>query len=106
LGADVAIDRDLGPVFLELNARPGLSIQVANGDGLLGRLKRVEGLKIKTVEKGVSVGMNLLVEKSKKKSRYFRKENHWNSGKSEAYWEGWQRIEVEAKLTPGPNSPQ
>ncbi len=59
LGADVAIDRDRGPVFLELNARPGLSIQIANLDGLLGRLRRVEGLKIKTVEKGVSVGMNL-----------------------------------------------
>jgi alpha-L-glutamate ligase-like protein len=59
LGADIAIDRDRGPVFLELNARPGLSIQIANLDGLLGRLRRVEGLKIKTVEKGVAVGMNL-----------------------------------------------
>ncbi len=59
LGADVAIDRDRGPVFLELNARPGLSIQIANTDGLLGRLRRVEDLKIKTAEKGVAVGMNL-----------------------------------------------
>jgi alpha-L-glutamate ligase-like protein len=59
LGADIAIDRDRGPVFLELNARPGLSIQIANLDGLLGRLERVEGLKIKTTEKGVAVGMNL-----------------------------------------------
>lgn len=59
LGADVAIDRDRGPVFLELNARPGLSVQIANLDGLLGRLRRVEGLKIKTAEKGVAVGMNL-----------------------------------------------
>jgi len=59
LGADIAIDRDKGPVFLELNARPGLSIQIANLDGLLGRLRRVEGLKIKTVEKGVAVGINL-----------------------------------------------
>jgi alpha-L-glutamate ligase-like protein len=59
LGADIAIDRDHGPVFLELNARPGLSIQIANLDGLLGRLERVEGLKIKTNEKGVAVGMNL-----------------------------------------------
>ncbi|MCX6762876.1 MAG: RimK/LysX family protein [Candidatus Moranbacteria bacterium] len=59
LGADIAIDRDRGPVFLELNARSGLSIQIANLDGLLGRLQRVEGLKIKTVEKGVAVGMNL-----------------------------------------------
>ncbi|MDI6778029.1 MAG: sugar-transfer associated ATP-grasp domain-containing protein [Patescibacteria group bacterium] len=59
LGADIAIDRDKGTVFLELNARPGLSIQIANMDGLLGRLRRVEDLKIKTAEKGVSVGMNL-----------------------------------------------
>ena len=59
LGADIAIDRERGPVFLELNARPGLSIQIANLDGLLGRLERVEGLKIKTNEKGVAVGMNL-----------------------------------------------
>jgi alpha-L-glutamate ligase-like protein len=59
LGADIAIDRDKGPVFLELNARPGLSIQIANLDGLLGRLRRVEDLKIKTPEKGVAVGMNL-----------------------------------------------
>lgn len=59
LGADIAIDRDRGPVFLELNARPGLSIQIANLDGLKGRLERVAGLTIKTVEKGVRMGMDL-----------------------------------------------
>jgi len=59
LGADVAIDRDRGPVFLEINARPGLSIQVANMAGLKRRLERVEGLKIKSVEHGVTVGKNL-----------------------------------------------
>lgn len=59
LGADIAIDRDQGPVILELNARPGLSIQLANMDGLLGRLERVQGLKIKNVDHGVRVGMNL-----------------------------------------------
>lgn len=59
LGADVAYDRDLGPVFLELNARPGLSIQIANMDGLLARLKRVEGLKVKSVKHGVKLAMNL-----------------------------------------------
>lgn len=59
LGADIAIDRDRGPVFLELNARPGLSIQVANLDGLKGRLERVAGLTIKTVEKGIRMGMDL-----------------------------------------------
>lgn len=59
LGADIAIDRDLGPVILELNARPGLSIQLANLSGLKERLDRVKGLKIKTMEKGVRVGMDL-----------------------------------------------
>ncbi len=59
LGADIAIDRDDGPVFLELNARPGLSIQVANMAGLKRRLERVEGLKIKTAVRGAAVGRNL-----------------------------------------------
>jgi alpha-L-glutamate ligase-like protein len=59
LGADIAIDRDNGPVFLELNARPGLSIQVANMAGLKRRLERVEGLNIKTALRGASVGKSL-----------------------------------------------
>lgn len=59
LGADVAIDRDRGPVFLELNARPGLSIQIANQSGLKERLNRIAGLKIKTKARGVRVGKNL-----------------------------------------------
>jgi hypothetical protein len=31
-------------MLLELNARPGLSIQIANGRGLLPRLRRIEAL--------------------------------------------------------------
>lgn len=42
LGVDLVLDRDKGPMLLELNARPGLSIQVANGCGLLPRLRLVE----------------------------------------------------------------
>lgn len=59
LGADISIDKERGPVILELNARPGLSIQLANLTGLKERLERVAGLKIKTIEKGVRVGMDL-----------------------------------------------
>lgn len=59
LGADIAIDRDHGPTIIELNARPGLSIQLANMAGLKERLDRVAGLKIKTLERGLRVGMNL-----------------------------------------------
>ncbi len=42
LGVDVVLDRDLGPLILELNARPGLSIQVANGEGLRHRIDRTD----------------------------------------------------------------
>ena len=42
IGVDLVLDKDKGPLILELNARPGLSIQVANRSGLLPRLKLVE----------------------------------------------------------------
>jgi len=38
IGVDIVLDRDLGPLVLELNARPGLAIQIANRQGLLRRL--------------------------------------------------------------------
>ncbi|WP_370693695.1 alpha-L-glutamate ligase-like protein [Oceanobacter sp. 3_MG-2023] len=44
LGADIVIDRQHGPLLLELNARPGLAIQLANGAGLLPRLKVIDAL--------------------------------------------------------------
>jgi len=44
LGCDIVIDRNLGPLLLELNARPGLSIQIANAEGLLPRLEQIEAL--------------------------------------------------------------
>jgi alpha-L-glutamate ligase-like protein len=39
IGADIVLDSKVGPMLLELNARPGLSIQVANQAGLLHRMK-------------------------------------------------------------------
>lgn len=42
LGVDIVLDRDKGPLMLELNARPGLNIQIANQCGLVHRLKKVE----------------------------------------------------------------
>jgi alpha-L-glutamate ligase-like protein len=44
VGADVVVDGRLGPVILELNARPGLVIQLANRAGLRGRLDAVDAL--------------------------------------------------------------
>ena len=42
LGVDIIIDRDRGPVLLELNARPGLAVQLANRGGLWARLKQID----------------------------------------------------------------
>lgn len=44
IGVDIVIDRVLGPMVLEINARPGLNIQIANHAGLLRRLMKVEAL--------------------------------------------------------------
>jgi alpha-L-glutamate ligase-like protein len=42
LGVDVVLDRRHGPLVLEANARPGLAIQIANGQGLLPRFVAVD----------------------------------------------------------------
>ena len=42
VGADIVVDAQYGPVILELNARPGLAIQIANQSGLKLRLDMVE----------------------------------------------------------------
>jgi alpha-L-glutamate ligase-like protein len=45
LGTDMVLDSEEGPMVLELNARPGLAIQIANGAGLLPRLRHIESLQ-------------------------------------------------------------
>lgn len=44
VGADFVLDKDKGPLLLELNARPGLNIQIANRAGLLPRLHQVQAV--------------------------------------------------------------
>ncbi len=44
IGVDIILDRNLGPLMLEMNARPGLSIQIANQCGLLTRLNQIEAM--------------------------------------------------------------
>ena len=46
LGVDVVIDRTRGPMILEFNARPGLSIQIANHSGLVPRLEAVDEIDV------------------------------------------------------------
>ncbi len=42
IGVDIVLDSTLGPLMLEINARPGLSIQLANKQGLLPLLQKIE----------------------------------------------------------------
>ncbi|WP_346798230.1 alpha-L-glutamate ligase-like protein [Halomonas sp. Bachu 37] len=46
LGTDMVLDKTHGPMLLELNARPGLAIQMTNGEGLRPRLDLIERQKI------------------------------------------------------------
>lgn len=57
IGVDIVLDRDLGPQLLELNARPGLSIQVANGAGLWWRLDAVDRLGLSGATPGERIEM-------------------------------------------------
>ena len=59
IGVDIALDIDKGPVVFEINARPGLGIQVANQAGLRWRLEKVRDLKIKGIRHGMRISKNL-----------------------------------------------
>lgn len=67
LAVDITIDEQLGPALLEVNARAGLMVQVANLAPLRSRLERVQGLKVDSPEKGVRIGQDLFGSKTKKK---------------------------------------
>lgn len=59
IGVDIAIDADKGPVVFEINARPGLGIQVANQAGLRWRLEKIKDVKIKGIKHGIRIAKNL-----------------------------------------------
>ena len=56
------------PMVLEVNAQPGLKIQLANGAGLKRRLERVEGLRVKTVKQGINIGKQLFASRDEDES--------------------------------------
>ncbi|HEY1860794.1 MAG TPA: alpha-L-glutamate ligase-like protein, partial [Gemmataceae bacterium] len=45
LGVDIVVDEVEGPLLLEANARPGLAIQLANGQGLVPRLQAIDEMR-------------------------------------------------------------
>lgn len=59
LGVDIVLDKTQGPLILELNARPGLAIQVANRAGLRHRLDSVDAVhqSLETEEQRIDYAM-------------------------------------------------
>jgi alpha-L-glutamate ligase-like protein len=58
-GVDIAVDREEGPLVLEVNARPGLSIQLANGATLRDRIRRLEELQVADPQRAVDIALSL-----------------------------------------------
>jgi alpha-L-glutamate ligase-like protein len=54
IGVDMVLDQDKGPLILELNARPGLNIQIANNCGLAHRTEAIEAHLRQLAEEGRS----------------------------------------------------
>ncbi|MDF1498148.1 MAG: sugar-transfer associated ATP-grasp domain-containing protein, partial [Patescibacteria group bacterium] len=59
IGVDIAIDKERGPVVLEINAHAGLSIQIANLSPLKYRLQKVNGLKVQNKAHGIRIAQDL-----------------------------------------------
>lgn len=62
MGIDIVLDKDKGPVVLEVNARPGLSIQICNRAGLKQRINKVDGLEVRSVNHAIMVSKYLFGE--------------------------------------------
>jgi alpha-L-glutamate ligase-like protein len=63
-GIDIVIDQNKGPLVLEINARPGLGIQVANQASLRTRLERIADLNVQKLERGVDLAKKLFAEEA------------------------------------------
>jgi hypothetical protein len=50
----MVLDQEKGPLILELNARPGLNIQIANDCGLTHRTHGVEARLVELAKKGIT----------------------------------------------------
>jgi len=63
LGVDIVLHPERGPMVLELNAQPGLQIQLANLSGLRRKLDKIEDLRVIDAEHGVRIAKALFSER-------------------------------------------
>jgi len=59
MGVDIVLHPEKGPMVLELNYQPGLTIQLVNKAGLKKRLERVEDIEVTDAEHGVKIAKAL-----------------------------------------------
>lgn len=102
LGVDIVLHPEKGPMVLELNAQPGLQIQLANMAGLKKRLERVEDLEVRDAEHGVKIAKALFA------SRFADRVAAEGGIKTVGVWENikllsskGEKIEVKAKIDTG-----
>lgn len=102
VGVDIILDKDRGPMILEINARPGLEIQNANLTPLKKRLERVEGLEVVSAQHGVKIAKALFA------GRYADRIMAEEGIKTISIWEDIKvcslekkRIETRAKIDTG-----
>jgi hypothetical protein len=62
VGIDLVLDQTRGPLVLEVNARPGLDIQIANQASLRTRLERVSNVTVPSVEAAVELSQRLFAD--------------------------------------------
>lgn len=93
-------DKPAIPMILEINAQPGLKIQIANRAGLRERLERIKGLKIKDAKHGIRVAKALFPDEKLMEKGLGRK----TVGATEIvtiYGHNGVEQEVEAKIDTG-----
>lgn len=59
MAIDICLDKNSGPVLLEINARAGLGVQIANLAPLRKRLQRIEGVSVTSPTKGVRIAKDM-----------------------------------------------
>jgi alpha-L-glutamate ligase-like protein len=63
VGVDIVLDKEKGPEVLEINVRPGLSIQICNKAGLKARMNKIEDLEGRNLEHGITLAKYLFSER-------------------------------------------
>lgn len=69
LGVDIVVDEERGPVLLEINARPGMAIQIANAAGLRPSLETIRALEDVPADPAARIALAREIEEQVEKWR-------------------------------------